>query len=168
MKNLKLFFSLLMLIAASVVLSSSISFTDINRIDNESFNMKKNAESIVIGQIRNGNPVIARKAALQKALNNHYKGQTKVTELKISVIDKEAFLIATAKEKGGSTIEIAFPLEKKDLNLEAISAASETCSGCSHCAFAIGGGCECLAETGECSHSTTRDSLLDILETQNF
>lgn len=168
MENLKFFISLSMLIAVSFLISSASPNFGGVWTGAENFTLENARESIVVGQIKDGNPAITRKPALQKALNNHYKDQRKVIELKISIVDNDAFLVATTKEKNGSTFEIAFELERKGLNLQATRAASETCSGCSHCAFAVGGGCVCLAESGDCNHSTTRDSLVDILETQNF
>lgn len=90
-----------------------------------------------------------------------------MTNLRIVVNANDFFLVATAKEKEGSSSEIAYKLDRNGINLEATTAASETCSGCSHCAFATEGGCVCV-EDGSCTHSTTTDSLMDILETEGF
>lgn len=90
-----------------------------------------------------------------------------LTDMRISSNANDFFLVLTAKEKDGSTSEIAYELVLNGINLEATTAASETCSGCSHCAFATEGGCVCIEE-GSCTHSTTRDSLMDILENEGF
>ena len=168
MKNLKSFFSLLFILIAASVLFSSVTPIFASKV-NGKINLKTeiSEESIVIGHIRDNKPVIAKKTALQKALNNHYKEKGKVTDLRIARNDNKVFLVATAKEKNGNTIEIAYQLERNGNILGATNAASNTCSGCSHCAFKTGGGCDCV-EDGACTHSTTQDSLMDILGTQNF
>ena len=100
MKNLKSFFSLLFILIAASVLFSSVTPIFASKV-NGKINLKTeiSEESIVIGHIRDNKPVIAKKTALQKALNNHYKEKGKVTDLRIARNDNKVFLVATAKEK---------------------------------------------------------------------
>ncbi len=127
-----------------------------------------NPKSYVVGQMKGETAVLNKKPALLKALRNHYNASLKIHDVRIMETHQGAYLIATAKEKNGQITEISFQLLKKGNKFHSTMAASESCSGCSHCAFAQGGGCTCV-DDGSCIHTTTKDSNLNkILETQSF
>jgi hypothetical protein len=121
----------------------------------------------VVGQLKGGKAVFTKKKALLKALNDHYQGVLQVIDLRFTLNDDKPLMIATAKQKNGDKMEIGFRLAKNGDQLLSTNANSESCSGCSHCAFATGGGCDCV-DNGSCNHTTTKEtsSLSQILETQ--
>lgn len=168
MKNLILFISPLIPVLLMAVIFSSVGYEiGLGSRSDDRLPAQEKIVNYVIGKVRNGKPEIVRRARLQKALKSHFKGKRMLTDLRIASNANDFFLVVTAKEEGGSIGEIAYELVRKGMNLESTTAASETCSGCSHCAFATEGGCVCVEE-GSCTHSTTRDSLMDILETEGF
>lgn len=129
MKNLILFISPLILVLLMAVIFSSFGYEMGARSQSdENLLGQKKIENYVIGKVRNDKPEIVRKPALKKALNSHYKGKRKLTDLRIAVNANDFFLVVTAIEKDGSTSEIAYELIRKGINLEATTAASETCS----------------------------------------
>lgn len=130
--------------------------------------LNDNPKSYVVGQMKDGTAVLNKKPGLLKALRKHYNESLKINDVRIMETHQGAYLIATAKEKNGQIIEISFQLLKKGNKFHSTMAASESCSGCIHCAFAQGGGCVCV-DDGSCIHTTTKDSNLNkILETQSF
>ncbi|WP_162340193.1 hypothetical protein [Cyclobacterium salsum] len=168
MKNLTLFIFPLVSVLLMAVIFSSVGYEiGLSTPGDERLSGHEKMATYVVGKVRNEKAEIVQSPRLKKALKSHFEGKRMLTDLRIASDANDFFLVLTAKEKDGSTSEIAYELVRKGINLEATAAASETCSGCSHCAFATEGGCVCVEE-GSCTHSTTRDSLMDILETEGF
>lgn len=167
MKNFTSFILALVSIPLMVVIFSSVGYEIGGTHRDERLSWQGKMEPYVVGEIRNDKPEIVQMPRLKKIFKSYFKGKRRLTDLRIASDANDFFLVLTAKEKDGSTSEIAYKLTRKGINLEATTAASETCSGCSHCAFATEGGCVCVEE-GSCTHSTTRDSLVDILETEGY